>query len=225
MFQPDFATAAPLVTTEVQDFLRETRLDAARAFRVLRDHGQIDFAAELDFIVRAPGDSGLARFGHPGPWSVSLEPKVTLIGPQGHLLAGARVAQAPIEEYLDLFERKKDLNAIVRLHGTHLDAWSRGGLDLPFVHMPLVRSELRQGVRLYEHGSAVAALGPAIEDNFAGVAHIQGGAVLAGESVLSLAELVLRIEKAAQVELLSELWRRSERLARRRQEERRPSWA
>ena len=52
---------------DLQDFLNEARLDAARAFRVLRDLGRIHPAAELDFIVRAPGEGRLARFGHPVP--------------------------------------------------------------------------------------------------------------------------------------------------------------
>lgn len=225
MFQSALAAGAVSLETALLDFLSEARVDAARAFRVLRDLGRIDLSAELDFIVRAPGQDRLVRLGHPGFWSVSLEPKVTVVDLAGGLLSGERAARAPVEEYLDLFRRRPELTAIARFHAAHLDAWGRGGLDLPFVHTPLVRSDLRQGIRTYERGSAAAALDAALKDNFAGVLHVQGGAVLAGQGVLGLAELMLQVEQAAQVELLSEVWRRSDRLGRRREEERAPSWA
>lgn len=195
---------------ELQEFLGEVRLEAARAFRALRDLSQVHPAAELDFIVRAPGEGRLARFGHPGMWSVSLEPKVTVLDLDGRLVAGERAAVAPIEEYLDLFHRRGDLAALARFNSPHLDAWARGGKDLPFAHMPLVRASLHQGLQVYGRGAAVAALDPALNDNFAGVLHVQGGAVLAGPGVSQLAELILQVEQAARVELLSEAWRRDQ---------------
>lgn len=45
-----------------------------------------------------------------------------------------------------------------------------------------------------------------MDNNYAGVVHQQGGAVLTGEGVVQLTELVLRAERAAQVELLSAIW-------------------
>lgn len=225
MFQSVVAPGAIPLKTALQDFLREAQVEAARAFRAFRDSGRIDLVPELDFIVRAPAQDRLVRLGHPGLWSVSLEPRVTVIDLQGQVLAGERAARAPIEDYLELFRRRPDLAAIIRFHAPHLDAWGRGRLDLPFVHTPLVRSDARQGVRTYARGSAAAALDGALRDNFAGVLHAQGGAVLAGQGILRLAELALHVEEAAQVELLSEIWRRSDRLARRREEERAPSWA
>lgn len=199
---------------ELQDFLDAARLEAARAFRVLRDVGQVHPAAELDFILRAPGEGQVARLGHPGLWSVSLEPKVTVLGLNGQLVAGERAARAPAEEFIDLFHRRADLVAIARFNSPRLDAWARGGRSLPFAHMPLARSSLHQGVQVYHHGSAVAALEPALNNNYAGVVHEQGGAVLAGVSVAQLTELILQVEQAAQVELLSEVWGREQRQER-----------
>lgn len=210
---------------EFREFLSETRLEAARAFRVLRDTGLTKLAADLDFIVRAPTSNRLVRLGHPGLWSVSLEAQVTVMDLGGALLSGHRSARAPLEEYLDIFQRRRDLEAVVRLHGPHLDAWARGGLDLPFVHASLVRSDSRQGLKTFERGSVIATLDRALDDNYAGVLSVRGGAVLAGTGVLALAELALQVEEAAHVELLSELWRRSDRLGRRLEEERAPSWA
>lgn len=209
---------------DLQDFLNEARLAAARAFRVLRDLGRIHPAAELDFIVRAPGEGRLARFGHPGIWSVSLEPKVTVLDIHGRLVAGERAALAPVEEYIDLFQRRPDLTALARFNSPHVDAWARSGRDFPFAHMPVVRSSLHQGLKVYDRGSTVAALEPALSNNFAGVLHVQGGAVVAGASVLQLAELILQIEQAAEVELLSDARGRDEDLAHRPVELRAMSW-
>lgn len=195
----------------LQDFLAAARLDAARAFRVFRDVGPVHPAAELDFILRGPGEGQIVRLGHPGLWSVSLEPKVTVLASDGQLVAGERAARAPVEEYIDLFQRREDLTAIARFNSPRLDAWARGGRNLPFAHMPLARESLHQGVWVYGQGSAVAALGPALDNNYAGVVHERGGAVLAGTGILPLTELVLQVEQAAQVELLSYVWEREER--------------
>lgn len=210
--------------TDLQDFLNEGRLNAARAFRVLRDLGQIHPAAELDFIVRAPGEGRLTRFGHPGIWSVSLEPKVTVVDAHGRLIAGERAAVAPIEEYLDLFQRRPDLAALARFNSSRLDAWARSGQDFPFAHMPVVRASLHQGLKVYDRGSTVAALEPALSNNFAGVLHVQGGAVVAGAGVLQLAELILQIEQAAEVELLSDVKVRGDEISHRAVELRALSW-
>ncbi len=190
----------------LQDFLGAARLEAARAFRVLRDAGQVQLAADLDFILRGPGEGQVVRLGHPGLWSVSLEPTVTVLGLNGELIAGERAARAPVDEYIDLFHTRKDLAALVRFNSPRLDAWARGGRNLPFAHMPLARASLHQGVWVYGHGSAVAALEPALDNNYAGVLHRQGGAVFSGEGVMQLTELILRVEQAAQVELLSAIW-------------------
>lgn len=217
----------PESSTEVlfEDFLTTTRIEAARAFRVLRDSRRFDLAGEMDFIVRAPGDELLVRLGHPGLWSVTLEPKVGVFDLTGRLLRGERAAVAPIEEYLDFFQRRPDVRVLARFSAPHLDAWARGGDDFPFIHMPLVRASLRQGVKVYERGSAVAALEAALNANYAGVTHLRGGAVVAGEGDLTaLAELILLIEQAAHVELLSEIRTRSAP-GRRREEETAPSWA
>lgn len=224
MIQTAFGGA--LLDRDLQAFLVSGRLEAAKALRVLRDSRRIDLAGELDFIVRAPGQEALVRFGHPSLWSVSLEPKVSVIDFEGRRLTGERDAVAPVEEYLDFFRRRPEVSVIARFSGSHLDAWARSGMDFPFIHTPLIRRSQRQGVKLYERGSAVAALGDALDANYAGVAHLRGGAVIAGDrDICSLAELILLIEQAAQVELLSETWTRSGALARRRDEEKAPSWA
>ncbi|CAN7227193.1 hypothetical protein LJR164_000865 [Phenylobacterium sp. LjRoot164] len=199
------------LSVTLQEFLSGARLEAARAFRVLRDVGHVHPAAELDFILRGPEEGQVVRLGHPGLWSVSLEPKVTVLGLDGQLVAGERAARAPVEEFIDLFRRREDLTAIARFSSPQLDAWARGGRTLPFAHMPLARSSLHQGVQVYRYGSAAAALEPALNNNYAGVVHAQGGAVLAGSSVTQLTELILQVEQAAQVELLSAVWRGDER--------------
>ena len=214
--------------TEVllEDFLTTTRLEAAKAFRVLRDSRRVDLAGEMDFIVRAPGDDVLVRFGHPGLWSVTLEPTVSVFDLTGRLLRGERAAVAPIEEYLDFFQRRPEVRALGRFSTPHLDAWARSGTDFPFIHLPLVRASLRQGIKVYERGSTVAALEAALNANYAGVAHLRGGAVVAGEGdVTAIAELILLIEQAAHVELLAEVRGRSLTPARLREEETAPSWA
>lgn len=206
-------------------FLSATRLDAARAFRVFRDTRRFELATEVDFIVRAPGQDVLARFSHPGHWAVSLEPKVSLTSLDGRHLRGERAA-APVEEYVEFFKRNDAVQVLARFSSPHLDAWARSGVDFPFIHTPLIRASSRQGVKVYDAGSAATALERALKQNFAGVAHLRGGAVLASEGdIRDVTELMLLVEQAAEVELLSELWTRPGRLERRREEERAPSWA
>lgn len=225
MIHQTFGVPTPF-DLSVQDAVAAQRLEAAKAFRVLRDTGRINLTAELDFIVRLPGEKLLARYGHPGPWSVTLEPQVSVFDLDGGLLSGERSALAPVEEYREIFQRRSSLNLIARFNSPHLDAWARGGFDLPFIHVPLVRTSHRQGVKIYERGSTVDALESALDANFAGVTHLRGGSVIAGDQTIAdVAALILRVEQAAQVELLSEVWTRSGRLERRRDEEKAPSWA
>lgn len=213
------------LAVEAEAFLSATRLEVAKAFRVFRDSRRFELVSDFDFLVRVPGRDIIARFGHPGPWAVTLEPKVSLTGLDGRRLRGERAA-APVEEYANFFSQHPDVKVLARFNAPHLDAWARGGVDFPFIHAPLTRTSLRQGVQVFERGSAVAALSKALSHNFAGVVHLRGGAVIASEeSVISISELILLIEQAAQVELLSELWSRSGRLERRREEEKAPSWA
>lgn len=197
MIHATFGGARSAQDIDLHDFLVGARLEAAKAFRVLRDARTLDVACEIELFSRAPDGQAVARLVHPGLWSVTLEPRVTAISlteDDGRDLEGVA----------ELFRRNPQVNTLARFSGPHLDAWARGRPDLIFRHPAILRRTALSGLHVYGEGGEIAALRSAIASGYAGVLHRQGGAVLATEADISgTAELMLLAEQAAKVELLA----------------------
>lgn len=175
--------------SQIQDFLASARIEAAKAFRVLRDTRCLDAAGKLEFIARIPGRDLLAHFTHPGLWSVTLEPRVNVIDLE---------ASAPGGE---VFRRRADVASLARFSAPHLDAWARTGEDFPFKHCPVGGG---RGLKTYDTDDEENVASTAASENYDGVLQRFGGAVLWSQgNIPALAELILLVEQAARVELLA----------------------
>lgn len=177
--------------SQIQDFLIPARIEAAKAFRVLRDTRCLDAAGRLEFIARVPGRSLLARFAHPGLWSVTLEPKVSIVDLEDTAPGG------------EVFRRRPDVTSLARFSAPHLDAWARTGEDFPFKHRSVGGGQ-SWGLKTYDTDDEEGVAATAAGENYAGVLQRFGGAVLWSQGdIPALAELILLVEQAAKVELLA----------------------
>lgn len=197
MIHAAFGVPPTQFDSQVQDFLIPARIEAAKAFRVLRDTRSLDAAGQLDFIARVPGRNLLVHLAHPGLWSVTLEPRVNMLDIEDSAPGG------------EIFRRRPDVASLARFSAPHLDAWARTGEDFPFAHRSVGRTAFR-GLKTYDTDDEAGVAATAASENYAGVLQKFGGAVLWSRGdIPALAELILLVEQAAKVELLARPFSRS----------------
>jgi hypothetical protein len=182
--------AAPL-DSEALGFVVANRMAAARAFRVLRDARTLTVESQVEFVVRGPEAGLLASFSHPGPWAVTLEPQVAVIGADGAWLTGDRRRTQALATTAALFAGNPQVAVAVRARTLHLAAWTGTGREFVF-----------------EHRGRVLVLRPDAGPAEANGAFARDGAVTlwtAGE-LTDAAELLAVAEQAAQIRSLAQAY-------------------
>lgn len=165
--------------------VREGARDAGLAFRVMREARLIGPAATIQFTARiAPGI--WADFSHPGPWSVSLEPRTVIFSDDFRSEFPGRavrpLAQAP---FPDVMAGRGDVGVIAVARTPGLAALAQAGLGLAVGSL-----DLRLG-----EANALAAGAQAVLLSDGRVVAVSGGGVLAA------AERIIALEEAAQVQI------------------------
>lgn len=172
---------------ELRATIAAHRLEAAKAFRVFRDAGVLSSIHRPEFVVRLHGHDAVAVYTHPGLWSVSLEPLVSVADLDGRLLSGPPAGEAA-RDLLPLLTRYSDVNVVLLAATPHLSAWARGGL------------ELLDGAERLRVRSGDIELAP-----FEGaVLRPEGQAVLwSSGGVPDVSERLLRLDEVARIEQLA----------------------
>jgi hypothetical protein len=199
------ATLALAVTDRLEDIdldrvAREGARDAALAFRVMRETRVIGPTATSQFIARiAP--AVWVEYGHPGPWSVSLEPRSAVYADNAQAeLLGRMVRPLDAAPFAGLLRRRGDIQAIAVARTPGLAAVAKAGLVLSVatpggeaVELPLIDAE-HITEALAERSS---------DDRLAQAVLLSDGRIVAWSAggVLAAAERVIALEEAAQIHI------------------------
>lgn len=185
----------------LQDVLAVHRVAAARAFRALRDLRALASGDAIELVVRAQEPNVLVAFAHPGLWSVTLEPTVTILDATGARLSGDAQLAADLEPVHAVFGAHSQLTVIGRAYAPHLAAWSQTGQDFDFHHGPLKRFTTARRFRRLDDEDQLAAA--AADPRNAGALSPDGRLTVWGDDIAATAELIALGEQAAQIKHLA----------------------
>ncbi|WP_091743222.1 hypothetical protein [Phenylobacterium immobile] len=201
------AVADRLEEIDLDRVAREGARDAALAFRVMREARVIGPTATTQFTARiAP--AVWVEYSHPGPWSVSLEPRATLYSDEHQLERLGRLVR-PLEAapFAELLNRRGDIQAIAVARTPGLAAVAKAGLVLSVatsageaVELPLIDAD-HIADALAERSSG---------DRLVQAVLLSDGRLVAlsAVGVLAAAERVIALEEAAQIHIHAAVLRR-----------------
>lgn len=179
--------------------VRAASREAAVAFRVLRDARVMSPVSQLRFLARI-GPADLVELSHPGPWSVSLEPRVRLFtdAPAGGSFSVRDLAAAP---FADAFRSRGDLQALALLSSPYLSIVAAGGEGLDLTHPPAAGRSAARRLALAEGSAADQFARTPAADPAARAVLLRHGELLAwsDEGLLALAEWLMALEEAARL--------------------------
>jgi hypothetical protein len=185
---------------DLESLARETAREAARVFRAMRD-ARVTGAAPAMQIVARLGPAAWTELHHPGPWSVSLEPRATIFAEGAAPQApGLAIRPAAGSAFAALFRDRPDVQALIVTRTPGLAAAAQAGVrltDLP----PLRQSRLDD--------PAAAVLAVLAQDPTVQALLLADGRLVAWseDGVLAAAERVMALEDAAQIRIQAAILR------------------
>jgi ribulose-5-phosphate 4-epimerase/fuculose-1-phosphate aldolase len=196
------------LSPSIQAFVAQTKADAERAFRVLRDTGTLAINGTIQAVERVPNEALLVGLVQPGPFAADQSIAPVVLTFDGTIVAGPKTAGDP-HGFASLLARRPEITTAVHIHSTYLGAWSQTHRPLPIRYVPVQRWTLASEIPVYidRRQAQVDFILERLAENASTPAILEanGGATVWGtRGFLKTIEYAQLLEEGAQFQLLAE---------------------
>lgn len=197
------------INSTIGDFARQAAVDAAIAFRGLRETGTISPSGTVNFVERVPGEDAVVSLGYPGPFAPDAEIEPTIYALDGTVLEGPPNANLGGGRYLPIFNAHADITTVSHVHTVYLGAWSQSHRALPIRYVPVQRWTRARELPIYidrRQGEANFILEVLERDaDVPAILEANGGSTAWGrKGLLQLASYIVLLEEGARFQAIAE---------------------
>jgi len=198
-----------LLSKETLEFVRQSEIDASKAFRWLRETGTTSPSSTVGFAVRVPGEDKILTLSHAGIWADDPDAVTSeVIDFEGKAYLGAETRGGEAR-YLKIFKAHPEFQAISHVHAPHLGAYSQAHSELPLLYVPNRRFRFSTHLPVYINRRQTEAdfILDAIEADreVPGIVEANGGAtVWSWKGLRHLVNQIILLEEGARFQILAQ---------------------